>query len=315
MQLHLDHLYQILTQEAFSAADRFSPMLATVNEDQYDVIVQNMARELKSVVMWDGEIEEKSRESVVSHVIARTQPTQAMHDNVDRAFWGFALNNATEGLQEILTILMHGSHRLSSRFSGGERHIFQREWLYGEWMPEYTLKQPLQNLSQVHRFLDLTDQECKLKGDARAQVVRKKLSADNTGDYARLFEVFMRAFQNHPHKNKFIDKLGEKHSIMMLRHNQFNFDNCLSSETDQQLTLLLNEIDQLWLSFGTIRIDMLSRDLAQTVRLRCNTIMKTMMDAPIIEPTTEASVTVDKTSIEQFRSKSVPTPTKSSVPD
>lgn len=314
MQLQLDHLYHILTQEAFRAADRFSPLFPTVNEHQYDIIVKNMAHELKSVVMWDGEIEEGTRQSLVSHVIARTLPTDAMHDNIDRAFWNFAQKNATEGLQEILTILMQGSHKISAQFLIEGGNFFQREWLYGPWMPEYTLQPPLANLSHVHRFLDLTDQEAKLKGDARANVIRKKLSEDATGDHSRFFEIFMKAFEQNPHKNKFVDRLGEKHTMMILYRNRFDFDDCLSSETIQQLNMLRNEIHQLWVSFGDVRIDMLSQDLAQTVRLRCNSIMKTMIDAPITEPTAEVSVTVDKTSIEQFRSKGTPTPIKGSSP-
>lgn len=313
MQLHLDHLYQILTQEAFSAADRFSPLLAA-NEHQYDIIVKNMAHELKSVVMWDGEIEEGARQCVISHVVARTSPTDAMHDNIDRAFWDFAQQNAGEGLQDILTILMQGSHKLSAPYSIEGGNVFQREWLYGPWMPEYTLQEPLANLLHVHHFLALTAQESKLEGDARAEVIRKKLSEDTTGEYSRLFEIFMKSFEQNPHKNTFIDRLGGKHAMMILYRNRFDFDDCLTSETVQQLHMLRNEMHQLWMSFGDVRIDMLSKDLAQTVRLRCNTIMNTMIDAPVTAPTSEVSVTVDKTSIEQFRSKGAQTPIKGSIP-
>lgn len=314
MQLQLDHLYQILTQEAFVAADRFAPLLMTASQHQYDIIVKHMAHEFKSVVMWDGEIEEGARQSMVSHVIARTHLTDAMHDGIDRAFWDFAQKNATDGLQEILEILIQGSHKISAHFSIEGGNVFKKEWLYGPWMTEYALQVPLANLSHVHRFLDLNAQEGKLTGDARAQVIRKKLSEETTGDYSRLFETFMKAFEHNPHKNTFIDRLGRSHSMMILYHDRFDFNDTLTSETIQQLHMLRNELYQLWLSFGDARIDMLSQDLAQTIRLRCNTIMKMMIDAPIAEPTTQVNVTVDKTSIEQFRSKGAQTPTKGSSP-
>lgn len=314
MQLQLDHLYQIITQEAFCAADRFAPVIMTANEQQYDIIVKNMAHELKSIVMWDGEIEEGARQSMVSHVVARTHLTDAMHDDIDRAFWDFAQQNASESFQEILKILMQGSHKISALYSIDGGNVFEKEWLYGPWMSEYALQAPLANLSLVHRFLDLTDQEDELKGDARAEVIRKKLSDDTTGNYSRLFDVFMKAFENNPHKNTFINRLGRRHLTMILHRDPFDFNDILGEQTIEQLHMLRNEIYQLWRFFGDVRVDMLSKDLAQTVRLRCNSIMKTMIDAPIIEPTAQVSVAVDKTSIEQFRSKGAQTPIKGSSP-
>ena len=314
MQLQLDHLYPIITQEAFCAADRFAPMIMTANEQQYDIIVKNMAHELKSIVMWDGEIEEGARQSMVSHVVARTHLTDAMHDDIDRAFWDFAQQNASESFQEILKILMQGSHKISTVYSIDGGNVFEKEWLYGPWMTEYALQAPLANLSFVHRFLNLDSQENKLTGDARVNVIRKKLSEDTTGDQLRLFETFMKACEHNAHKNTFIDRLGKKNSMAMLYRDRFDFDDCLSSETIQQLHMLRNEIYQLWRSFGDVRVDMLSKKLAQTVKLRCNSIIKTLIDAPILEPTAQVSVAVDKTSIEQFRVKGAQTPIKGSNP-
>jgi len=313
MQLQLDHLYQIITQESFGAADRFAPLIMTANEQQYDIIVKNMAHELKSIVMWDGEIEEGARQSVISHVVARSHLTDAMHDEIDRAFWDFAQQNATEGFQEILKILIRGSHKISARYSIGGGNVFEKEWLYGPWMTEYALQAPLANLSHVHYFLNLTAEESKLTENARVNIIRKKLSEETTGDYLRFFDVFMKAFEDNPHKNTFTDRLGRRH-LTMIHGDPFNFNAALTSETIEQLHVLRNEIYQLWLRFGGIRVDMLSKNLAQTVQLRCNSIMKAMIDAPIIEPTDQVSVVVDRTSIEQFRVKGAQTPSKGSSP-
>lgn len=302
MQLQLEHLYQILTQECFSAADRFAPLICTTTQSQYDIVVHNMAQKFKSIVMWDGEIEKGVRQTVLHNMIERTHIDSSSHETVDRMFLDFLSKHASESLNKTLDNFPE-CVKFSSRVNESGRPIIEQQWLFGPWMPEYALKDALAGLLQVSHYLSFGREERKLKGSELVSLIRTKLKPQECSQYLNFFETFLHVFRHHHLKDNYINNLTHRSSEFDHRSHYFTFQSCLSQKTREQVALFQQEIQCLWDQFSPQRIDILSKHLAQTVWQRCNSMMTSMIDAPMIVSDNHTCVTIDKSSIEQFRAK------------
>ena len=311
MQLHLDHLYQILTTEAFCAADRLKPMLRSTTQSQYDQIVQNIASELKSVVMFDGEIEEGARQTLVHNIIERMEVEAFMHHNVDKKFSLFVQQQIPEEFHEIIETLALDTRNLSARVKDDGQLNIQIEWFWGAWMPEYPLKEALEGLEKVHKFLEFSRDERDFTGDKRLALIHTKLKKEAAPrTHQRLFERFLQAFEHHPLRDDYIQCVGKRSSIPMLKYNSFNCNRCITSDTRNQIHLVSGELHRLWDAFAATRIDILSRQVGEHIRQRCNALIECMVNAPMTT-SVEVAVAVDKSSVERYREKDVPVSTLS----
>lgn len=306
MQLNLDHLYQILTTESFLAADRLKPMFGATTQSQYDQIVQNIASELKSIVMWDGEIEEGARQTLVRNVIERTDVESFMHDDVDRQFIVFVQQQAPEALHDIVKNLDLNAHKISVSMGENGRPAIKKEWLHGAWMPEHPLKDALAGLAAVHNVLRFSRAEREIEGEKRLGLIAAKLKNESAGTQ-RLFENYLCAFEDHPLKDYYIQWVGYQSPMPKLSSSKFDFNKCLSEDTANQIALVYQEMHALWTAFAPTRIDILSRHVGQNIRQRCNALMECMVKAPMVE----LHVEVDKSSVERFREKDNTIPTQS----
>lgn len=96
----------------------------------------------------------------------------------------------------------------------------------------------------------------------------------------------------------------------LLKHNPFYVNRCLTPDTKNQIHLISRELYQLWDAFASTRIDILSRQVGQQLRQRCNTLIECMVNAPMTTPSVEIAVAVDKSSVERFREKDAQPTTK-----
>lgn len=304
MNLQMEELFSVLTQECFFAADHFKQNLGVQKEGEYDSVFKQMSSALQPIIMWDGLIPEQARQQIVRGVVERSALNQDMHAQVNASFLNYVHKNASENMVPFLNVL--AVHYDGVNYSGGNIEYsserFPQSLFYGEWMEDYSLKDDLQKLRTIYNRIDISKSD--LKKTSTEERVGLIISQLEHASERELFMDFVGRYSLHSKFSYILEGLcAEKHDMYNFGRSRFpKFENVLSDNTRTKISALTRELQTHWSDFNSQRVNILSSALASEIQQRCVGLLKHMENN--VESSLSVTVTpLDKSNVEDFRNK------------
>jgi len=304
MNLQMEELFNVLTQECFFAADRFKDDLGVQTHGEYDTAFKHFSTALHPVVMWDGLIPEEARKSIVRGVVERSNLTDNMHLMVDQQFVEYVKTHASETFKPVLDIFLH-TFKPGNCSGRNFKHSFERfspSLFYGEWMEEYPLQPIISTLRSMHYKTKFPAKKSeKYSVNERLNIISSQWKNTEEGAF---FSNFVKEYSTHPKFSAIIEKMGyENDGIFHFSDHSFvNFQDVIGSKNQARLCEFTQEIFNHWTAFNTTRVSVLSSMLALEIQQRCVGLLKNME----CDVGADLSVTVaplEKSNVEDFRNK------------
>lgn len=314
MQLHLDELYSVLTDEGLMATDRICELLSQDRDsDWYAQNFQKTMDALKPIVMCDHEIGIESRQKLIRGVVERSGLDEDIFQHVGREFAQFIQPKAsTEFLKVFNTI---GVDELWQHINNVNSNT-KRSFYYGQWSEEFTYQKALQALILTEHELTLhsirhQEQEKTWpqfkpnasKDDMMAKIVERITSANIPS--LQQAQKALAALQNHPNFSLFVNHLLTTQYHNYADHTNrglvlFDFDNQLTLHVKETIARVHKETLVLLEEFQPTQLSLMAQMWADKVQQRCTTLLSHMHQASNeLYPT----VVVGKDSIEERRAK------------
>lgn len=304
MNLQMEDLFSVLTQECFFAADRFKDALGVQTNEEYDVAFNRFSTSFQPIIMWDGLIPEQARQQIVRGVVERSNVADNMHLRVDERFVEYVKSNASVNMQPFLDIFLHAfkTGTCSKKELKYPDERFSQSLFYGSWMEEYPLEAALCTLRSMHYKTNIPIKSEKYSLNERLNIILSQWQNTKEGEF---FKNFVKEYSNHPKFSYIIERFGDdpQTRIYMLGLCDFvDFKSVIEPTTQAILKELVAEIFDHWHAFNTERVNILSSMLASEIQERCVGLLKNMehdMGASL-------SVTVaplEKSNVEEFRNK------------
>lgn len=304
MNLQMEELFFVLTQECFFAADHFKKILGVQQEKEYDAVFKHMSSALQPIIMWDGLIPEHARQNVVRGVVERSDLNQDMHAQVNADFLNYVRHNASDNMAPFLNVLV--AHYDEVNYSGKDFEYpsdrFPLSLFYGEWMEEYALKDDLQILRTVHNRIDDTKFDKKdLSRDERITLIISQLEQP---EERKFFMDFVGRHSQHPKFSYILEKFCEHndHHYDFMYSSFPTFEKVLSPDTRRKLSDLTGELHTHWNNFNSQRVNILISLLAAGIQQRCVDLL-THMENDVGASLSVTVAPLDKSNVEGFRSK------------
>lgn len=304
MNLQMEELFSVLTQECFFAADHFKQNLGVQKEEEYDSVFKQMSSALQPIIMWDGLIPEQARQQIVRGVVERSDLTDSMHLMVDQRFVEYVKSNASANMDNVLDIFLRtfkaGSCSRKELKYPHER--FSQSLFYGSWMEEYPLEATLSTLRTMHYKTNIPTKAEKYSLNERLNIIFKQWQNTKEGEF---FKNFVQEYSNHPQFSYIIERFGDDPGarIYMMGLCDFvDFKSVIQPETQAILKELVSELFKHWQAFNAERVNILSSALASEIQQRCVGLLKHMENN--VESSLSVTVTpLDKSNVEDFRNK------------
>lgn len=313
MQLHLNDLYTVLTDQGLIATDRICSLLSQNRDsDWYEPFFQTNVNALKPIVMCDHDIGIEARQKLIYGVVERIGLSEDILQQVGQTFAKFSKKASLE------------FHEVFEGVNENDlwRHIYEVEpytklsFFFDFWLKVSGQEDAFKVLIEAAHELTLhsirTQSEKKKwpgvdptasKDYAMARIV-ERIEYANIPNLTQTREA-LDVLQDHPNFLSFVNHLlstqyqdYEKHTRQ--GHNIFNPENQLPLAQKTIIERVRTEAFELLNEFQPIALNLMSQLWADKVAQRCRNLLDHMQQAP---EDVYSTVVVNKSSIEERRAK------------
>jgi len=318
MQLHLDDLYTVLTDQALIATDQICTLLSQNHDSQwYEEFFQTNVNALKPIVMCDHEIGIEARQKLIGGVVERMGLSE---DIMERAGRIFAQLVGKEASPEFLVFFQNiNTDHLWSHLREVTPHT-QTSFFY-KGLPELAgHEHAFAVLIRAEHELTLHSIKNHYTTNKQWQIAASNMSNDKVMEriverieYANIpnldqIRKALGLLQNHPNFLSFVNHLlsveykdYEKHT--KLGQKLFDLENQLPDHLRPTIKRVHAETLALLENFHPTVLRSISHLWADKVAQRCRNLLDNMQNAP---DEVYSTVVISKSSIEERRSKDDP---------